>query len=92
MALLHQVGEELEEEREQQQAYVHAVDVGIGGDDHVVVAQAVEAVLDVERGLQKIELLVFVDNLACQAERVERLAAQREHGLGLHIADLGNGA
>jgi hypothetical protein len=47
VVVLHQVGEELEEEGHQQQADVHAVHVGIGGDDDAVVAQAVHAVLDV---------------------------------------------
>ena len=40
MPVADQFGEELEEEGEQQQADVHAVDVGIGGDDDLVVAQA----------------------------------------------------
>ena len=80
------VGEELQEEREQQQADVHAVHVGVGRDDDLVVAQAVEAVLDVERGLEKVELLVLVDDFFREAVGVERLAIQREDGLRLHVA------
>ena len=88
MLLLDQVGEELKEEGDQQQADVHAVHVGIGGDDDAVVAQSVEAVLDVERGLQQVELLVFVDDLLGQAEAVERLAAEAEDGLQVRVAAL----
>ncbi len=71
---------------------MHAVDVGVGGYDHVVVAQAVDTVLYVEGGLEQVEFLVFVHHLACEAERVERFAAQREHGLGVNIAYLRNRA
>ena len=63
MTAAHQLWEELEEEGDEQQAYVHPVVVGIGGDDHAIVAQAVEAVLDVERRLQEVELLVLIDDL-----------------------------
>ena len=88
--LLDQVGEELKEEGDQQQADVHAVHVGIGGDDDAVVAQSVQAVLDVERGLQQVELLVLVDDLLGQAEAVERLTAEAEDGLQVRVAALGD--
>jgi len=79
-------------EREQQQADVHAVHVGVGGDDDAVVAQAVHAVLDVERGLEEVEFLVLVDDLLGQAIGVERLALEGEDGLRLDIARGGEGA
>jgi hypothetical protein len=53
---------------------VHAVHVGVGGDDDLVVAQAVEAVLDVQRGLEEVKLLVLVDDLLGEAVGVERFA------------------
>jgi hypothetical protein len=40
MSVADHLREELEEEGEQQQADVHAVHIGIGGDDDAVVAQA----------------------------------------------------
>ena len=64
VAAADDVGEELEEERDQQQADVHAVHVGVGGDDDLVVAQFVEVVLDVQRVLEEVKLLVLVDDLA----------------------------
>jgi hypothetical protein len=60
VVVLHQVREELEEEGHQQQPDVHTVHIRIGGDDDLVVAQAIHAVLDVERGLDQVELLVLV--------------------------------
>jgi hypothetical protein len=71
---------------------VHAVDVGVGRDDDPVVAQAVEAVLDVECGLEEVEFLVLVDDLLGEAVGVERLALEGEDGLGLDVARGGEGA
>ena len=71
---------------------MHAVDIGIGGDDDVVVAQVVQRVLDVEGGLEGVQLLVFVDHLLCLAVGVHGLASQREYGLGAYVADFGDGA
>ena len=39
MALLDEVWEELEEERDDEQADVHSIDIGIRGHNHLVVAQ-----------------------------------------------------
>lgn len=88
--LLDQVGEELQEECEQQQAYVHAVDIGVGGYDHFVVTQSVDPLLDVEGGLQQVEFLVLVHHFLRQTVGIERLALEREHCLGLHVAYLGD--
>ena len=90
MAIAHQVGVELKEESEHQQADVHAVDIGIGGDDDVVVAQVLDVLVDVQGGLQQVELFVLVTHFLGHAQAVERLAAQAEHGLGLHVAALGD--
>ena len=90
MAATHHVGVELEEESEHQQADVHAVDIGIGGDDDVVVAQVLNVLVDVQGGLQQVELLVLVAHFLGHAQAVERLSAQAEHGLGLHVAALGD--
>ena len=65
---------------------MHAVDVGIGGDDDLVVAQPIEALLDVERGLEQVKFLVLVDDLLGEAVGVERLALEGEDGLRLHVA------
>src|SRR4030095_9457427 len=86
------VGEELEEEREQQQADVHAVHVGVGGDDDLVVAQPVEPFLDIQRGLEEVKLLVLVDDFFREAVSVERFAFQREDGWCLHVARRGERA
>lgn len=92
MAMAHEVGKELEKEGEQQHANVHAIDVGIRGDDHLVVAKSVQAVLDVEGVLQAVELVVLVDDLLAEAEGVERLSLEAEDGLGVDVACLGDRA
>ena len=48
MTLADQLGKELEEERDEQKADVHAVHVGVRREHHLVVAQAFQPVLDVQ--------------------------------------------
>jgi hypothetical protein len=87
-----EVGEELEKEREEQQADMHAVDVRIGGDDDPVVAQSVEPVFNVQSRLEEVKLLVLIDNLLGEAIGIERFAFEREDGLRLHVTRRGQGA
>ena len=91
MLLFHQLGEELQEEGHQQKTNVHTVHIGIGRDNHLVVAEVLETVFDIESVLQQVEFFVFVHHLLGHAEAVQRLTAQAEHGLRLHVAGLGNG-
>ena len=76
MSLLDHVGEELKEEREQQQTYVHAVHIGIGGDYDVVISQSVDTLLDVQGRLQQVELVILIENLGRNSVRVLGLASQ----------------
>ena len=92
MPFLHQFGEELQEEREHQQANMHAVHIGIGSDNHLVVSELIESFFDIERRLQAVELLVFIHHFLGEAIRVERLTAEGENGLGVHITALGDTA
>ena len=71
---------------------MYPVDVGIRGDDHVVVAEAVQPVLNVQCGLKQVELLVLVHHLLGQAITVERLAFQREDRLSIDVPGLGDAA
>ena len=90
VTLTNHIGEELQEKGHQQQSDVHTIDIGIGCDDHLVVAQVVHILFDVQRCLQQIELLVVVNHLLGQSEAVQRLTAQREDSLSLHVAALGD--
>ena len=92
MVLANNIGEELEEETHHQQSNVHTVHIGIGGDDDFVVAQVVDALLNVERRLQEVELLVLIDKCFALAIAVLGLTTQREDRLGLHIPRGGNRA
>ena len=91
-AFLHHIGEEHQEERQYQETDMHSVHIGICRYYHLVVSGTFDAVFDVERGLQKVELLVPVDYFLLLAERVERLSAQREDGLRLSVAHFGYGS
>ena len=68
MALLDEVGEELEEEGDDEQTDVHTVDIGIGSHDDLVVAQVIKSFFDVERRLQQVELLVLIYHLLGESE------------------------
>jgi hypothetical protein len=45
-----------------------------------------------QRGLDQVELLVLIHDLLGEAEAVERLALEAEHGLRVHVAALGDAA
>ena len=69
VAFLYQLRIELKEEGYKQETDVHAVDIGIGGNDNLVVAQVVETVLDVEGSLEKcIRVLVLADTGKAQRD------------------------
>ena len=80
------------EEREQQRADMRAVDVGVGHDDDLVIAQfaQIELVADAgtECGDQRADLLARQHLVDAGAFHVEDLAAQGEHGLEGPVARL----
>ena len=90
MAFLDEFREELQEEGHHKQADVHPIDIGIRGDNHLVVAKRVESVFDVEGGLKEVEFLIFVHHLLGQSIGIEGLSAQGEDGLRFHLTTLGD--
>ena len=92
MPLLDKVREELKEKRNHQQSDMHTVHIGIGSHYHLIVAQTLKPVLDVERSLKEIKLLILIAHLLGHAKTVQRLATQREHSLRIHIPTLRNRA
>src|SRR5574344_2505379 len=81
-----QLAVEAHEERRDQHADVESVDVGVGREDDLAVAEMLERLVDVERLDQVEELLVAVEDLLADAERVERLSAEEEHRLVHRVA------
>ena len=92
VAAADDVREELEEESDHEEPDVHAIDVGVGGEDDLLIAEVIDGVLDIERVLEEIEFLVFVDDLFGEAEGVEGFAAETEDGLGFDAAGASDGA
>ena len=86
MPLQHELLEVAQEERQQQVADVHAVDVRVRRDHDAVVPEPFDAVLDPERPHDVVELFVLVDGIALQAVAVERLALKRVDRLGIDVA------
>ncbi len=97
MAALDQLAHLPVEERQQQRADMRAVDVGVGHDDDLVVAQLVGVELvaadaGAERGDQRADLLAREHLVEARALDVEDLAAQRQHRLEFAVAALLGGA
>ena len=90
MPFLNQFGIELQEEGDDKQPDVHAIDIGISSYNNLVIAQIVQSVFYIQGGLQQVKLFVFVNNLLAQAKTVQRFTAQREHGLRVDIAAFRN--
>ena len=92
MVPLDQVREELQEEGDQQEADVHTVHIGIGRDDHLVVAQAIQPIFDVEGSLEQVEFFIFIDDLLGQSIAVQRFTAQAEDRLQVRVSALRDGS
>ena len=91
MTFPDQFREELKEEGYHQKTYVHAVHIGIGSNDNLVVTQFIQALLYIQGSLQKVELLVLIDHLLGKTKTVKGLTAQAEYGLGIYVTALGYG-
>ena len=70
MAIFYQIGEELQEEGHQQKPDVHPVDIGVGGDDDLIVPEAFDPLLDIEGMLQEVEFFILIDDLLGEAKTV----------------------
>ena len=92
MAFLHQLWKKLQEESKHQKSDMHTIHIGIGSNNHLVVSEVIEAVLDIESRLQAVEFLVFIYHFFGESIGVERFTTEGENGLGVHIPTLGNAA
>ena len=92
MTLSDQLGKELQKESNQEQTNVHAVDIRIRCNDHLVVTQILQILFNSQSGLDQIELFVLIDNLAGKTKGVEGFALKAEYTLSLHVPGLGDGS
>ena len=86
VSLPDQFRKELDEECHQQDTDVHAVVIGVRGDDYLVIAQFLQSVFNIQGMLEEVEFLIFIDDFTAHAEGVQRLAPQGENGLGFRVA------
>ena len=87
---LDEFREELQEESDGEQAYVHAIHVGIRGYDNLVIAKSIESIFDVESRLKEVELFIFIHHLLGKSVGVERFTTKREDSLCVYIAAFGD--
>ena len=85
---LDQRPHEAEQQREQQRADVLAVDVGVGHQDDLVIAQLrqVELVVDAGAGDHRLDLVVLEDPVDARLLDVDDLAADRQDRLEHRVA------
>ena len=68
MSFLYKLREELQEKGDDEQTYMHAINIGIGCHDDLVVSQCVETIFNVKSSLEEIKLLVFIYDLLGESE------------------------
>ena len=71
MVASYQVGEELQEERHNEQAYMQAIYVRICGYYYIVITQVVQSFFYVQCMLQQVELLILIHYFFGQSKRVQ---------------------
>jgi hypothetical protein len=91
MPFANKFREKLQEKRDEQQADVHSVHIGIGCNNNLVVTQIVNAFFNVQRCLQQVEFFVFVNHFFGESEGIQRFPPQTENGLRIYIARFGDG-
>ena len=92
IAAVDERAHEAEEECQQQRADVAAVDIGIGHDDDLVIAELIDVKLIAQSGAERRddgrELVVAVDLVGAGLFDVEHLAPERQNGLEARVAPL----
>ena len=64
---------------------MQAVNVGIGGQNNLLVTQTFEIIFDIEATHQVIHLVIYINDVALEIPDVQRLALQHENGLRAHV-------
>ena len=64
---------------------MHSVNIGIGCNYNIIIAQVFNAVFNIECSLKKIELLILINDLLCKTEGIKRFTPKAEYSLCLNI-------
>ena len=70
MPLFYKIGKKLKEECKQKQPDMHTVNIGISGNNHIVIPQIFNSVFNIQCSLKQVELFVFINYLLGEAELV----------------------
>src|SRR5690606_5511742 len=82
--------EELKEKGQEEQTYMHTIYVGIGSNYNIIIPQVIDIFLNIQSSLQKIKLLIFIDDLFCEPEGIKRFSLQTKNSLSIDITRLGD--
>src|SRR5690606_5420369 len=91
MIFLDQIGIELQKESQQQQADMHAVGIGIGRNDYLIIPESLHTIFNIQGSLQQIEFLIFVYDLFGQSETIQWFTAKAEDCLQIGISTFCDG-
>src|SRR6185295_450806 len=86
MAIVNQLVEEPEEVSDHQVANVQAVHIRVRGQDHFLVAQPFQIVLNVEGAHEIVHLVVLIHDVPFEIPDVERFALENKDGLSVYVA------
>src|SRR5688572_2537471 len=83
--------EKLKKKGHQQQPDMHPIDIRIGGYNNIIITEIIQAVLNIQRMLEQVEFLIFINHFFCKTVAVQWLSFQTENGLGHDIPGFGDG-
>ena len=75
MSLTNQFREELQEEGNDKQTYMHAVNIGVSGHNHLIIPKRIHTLFNIECSLKQVELLILINYLFGQSEGIQRLSS-----------------
>lgn len=67
---------------------MHPVHIGICRDNHLIIPQTFQAILNIQGRLKQVKLLVLVNDLLCQAITIQRLTPQTKYSLVIRVTAL----
>src|SRR5690606_4265258 len=89
MSFLYQFRKKLKDKRNQQQTNVHPINISIRGDYDVVISQIFHRIFNIQRSLQQVEFLVFVNYFFGHSVGIQRFSTKGKNSLRIYITAFG---
>src|SRR5687767_8992464 len=69
---------------------MHSIHISIGSYNNIIISETFQPFFNIQCMLQKVKLLIFINNFFCQAETIERLSPETENRLCFYVSCLGD--